>query len=279
MLRKILAAFGFGWRRLDDASTFSWALPATWGTTVSVVGTIATALVSAAYNVPPYVWIPLAVLVASFILATVNFVYVIREHRHGRSMTPPAAALQIHFDPLNPAKRYWSFESPRDKDGNQLSGIFHEYRVAILNPTASTIRNVGVTVESLGLSGLRPYDAWFEKDRSARRDINPGCVELVPVLRWPHPKRQLGMLAEPSSLIGYGPLLVTASADDVAPAARQFWFSPEREPMLFDLLDPEEEKRARTSLTLLLGGWSWTESHDPASNLRGHSPREVLPQV
>ena len=59
------------------------------------------------------------------------------------------------------------------------------------------------------------------------------------------------MLAEPSSLIGYGPLLVTASADDVAPATRQFWLSPEREPMLFDSLSPQEEERARASLTLL----------------------------
>ena len=251
MLRKILAAFGFGWRRLGDASTFSWVLPATWGTAVSAAGSVATVLVSAVYSVPPYFWIPLAALVALLILAAVNLFYVIREHRQGRSMTPPAAALQIHFDSSNPAKRFWSSESPRDKDGNQLPGIFHEYRVAIFNPTARTVRNVGVTVESLGLSGLRPYDAWFDKDRSARRDINPGCFELVPVLRWPHPKRQPGMLAEPSSLIGYGPLLVTASADDVAPATRQFWFSPEREPMLFDSLDTKEEERARASLTLV----------------------------
>ena len=250
MLRKILAAFGFGWRRLGDASTFSWVLPATWGTAVGAAGTVATALVSAAYSVPPYLLIPLAALVALPILAAVNLFYVLQGHRH-RWSAAAGAALQIHFDPSNPAKRFWSFESPRDNDGNQLPGIFHEYRVAIFNPTAHTVRNVSVTVESLGLSGLRPYDAWFDKDRSARRDINPGCFELVPVLRWPHPKRQPGMLAEPSSLIGYGPLLVTASADDVAPATRQFWFSPEREPMLFDSLDPKEEERARASLTLV----------------------------
>ena len=222
MLRKLLAAFGFGWRRLGDASTFSWILPATWGTAVGAAGSIATALVSAAYNVPPYLWIPLVALVALLILAAVNLFYVLREHRLARGMSAPAAALEIHFDPSNPAKRFWSFESPRDKDGNQLPGIFHEYRVAIVNPTAHTVRNVGVTVESLGLSGLRPFDAWFDKDRSARWDIHPGCLELVPVLRWPHPARQPGMLAESSSLIGYGPLLVTASADDVAPATRQF---------------------------------------------------------
>lgn len=137
-------------------------------------------------------------------------------------MTAPTPALEIHFDPSNPAKRFWSFESPRDRDGNQQPDIFHEYRVAVFNPTAGTVRSFGVTVESLGLSGLRPFDAWFDKDRSARRDIHPGCFELVPVLRWPHPARQPGMVAEPSSLIGYGPLLVTASADDVAPATRQF---------------------------------------------------------
>ncbi|RYC32009.1 hypothetical protein D3273_11370 [Lichenibacterium minor] len=69
MLSKILAAFGFGWRRLGDASTFSWILPATWGAAVGAADSIATALVSAACKVPPDLWIPLAASVALLVLA------------------------------------------------------------------------------------------------------------------------------------------------------------------------------------------------------------------
>ena len=163
----------------------------------------------------------------------------------------PLPSLEIHFDPSNPAQRFWSFESPRDKDGTQLPGIFHEYRVAVFNPTAHTIRNVAVTVEHVGMLPQRPMAQTFDKDRSHSRDIHPGCFELVPVLRWPHPKVQPGMLAGPSALVGYGPLLITASGDDAAPATRTFWFDYGREPMLFDRLEPGEEERARASLTLL----------------------------
>ncbi len=160
-------------------------------------------------------------------------------------------SLEIHFDPSNPARRFWSFESPRDRDGNQLPGIFYEYRVAVFNPMGRTIRNVSVTVEHVGMLPQRPMAQTFDKDRSQRRDIQPGCFELVPVVRWPHPKIQAGMLANLSAIVAYGPIVVTVSADDAAPVIRQFWFDYQREPMLFDRLEPGEEERARASLTLL----------------------------
>ena len=170
----------------------------------------------------------------------------------GRATNPdPTPILEIHFDSANPARRFWSFESPRDATGKVMPGIFHEYRVAIFNPTARTIRNVVVTVESLGDAGFRPMGATFDRDQAPKRDINPGCFELVPVLRWPHPKIQAGNLAGPSALVGYGPLVVTASGDNTAPAERTFWFDYQREPMLFDDLEPGELESARKRLTFL----------------------------
>ena len=159
--------------------------------------------------------------------------------------------LEIHFDPTNPSRRFWSFESPRDENGTVQPGLYHEYRVAVFNPTAQTIRNVVVTVESLGDAGFRPMGAMFDREQAPRRDINPGCFELVPVLKWPHPKAQPGMLAGPSAIVGYGPLVVTASGDDAAPAQRTFWLDYQREPMLFDKLEPGEWESARARLTRL----------------------------
>jgi hypothetical protein len=56
---------------------------------------------------------------------------------------------------------------------------------------------------------------------------------LVPVIRWPIPKVQAGMLAGPTAF-EYGPIKVTASADDTAPSVRKFKFDYQTEQMLFD---------------------------------------------
>jgi hypothetical protein len=73
-------------------------------------------------------------------------------------------------------------------------------------------------------------------------DIKPGCSRLVPVIRWPHPKVQAGMLAGPSAL-EYGPVKVTASGDDAVPAVRVFEFDYQAEPMLYDLAVPTPKKK------------------------------------
>jgi hypothetical protein len=142
-------------------------------------------------------------------------------------------SIEIIFDPTNPAKRFWSFESPQDEQGNRKPGIFLEYRVDIKNNSSNTIKNVSVTVEHIGRLPLRPVDMIFDKIRKTSCDLKPGCAELVPVIRWPHPKIQAGMLAGPSAL-EYGPVRITASADDVPPTVRTFQFDYQAEPMLFD---------------------------------------------
>jgi hypothetical protein len=142
--------------------------------------------------------------------------------------------LEIIFDPKNPAKRFWSRESPRDEKGNPKPGIFWEYRVAIRNNSRKTIRNVSVTVEHIGQNlPVRPVDAIFDKIRKPSCDLKPGTDELIPVIRWPIPVVQAGMLAN-STALEYGPVKVTASGDDVPPTERVFQFDYQSEPMLFD---------------------------------------------
>jgi hypothetical protein len=141
--------------------------------------------------------------------------------------------LQIIFDPTNPARRFWSRESPKDEHGNKNPGVFWEYRVDIKNSSSKTIRNVSVTVEHIGRMPVRPIDTIFDKIGRASCDLKPGCSELVPVIRWPIPLIQAGMLAD-SSALAYGPVKITAAGDDVRPSIRTFHFDYQREPMLFD---------------------------------------------
>lgn len=141
--------------------------------------------------------------------------------------------LHIIFDPANPAKRFWSMESPRDEHGNKQPGIFWEYRVEVKNVSSRTVRNVAIEVEHTGAMPMRPVDTWFDKTRNARTDLEPGHSELVPVVRWPIPTIQVGMLAGPSAL-AYGPVKVTARGDDVQKVEHVFQFDYQRTPMIFE---------------------------------------------
>jgi hypothetical protein len=146
--------------------------------------------------------------------------------------------LEIVFDPANPAQRFWSRESPRDKNGHKLPGVFWEYRVGIRNNSQKTVHNVSVTVEHVGQNlPVRPVDAIFDKTRKTSCDLKPGTDELIPVIRWPIPIVQAGMLAG-STAFEYGPVRVTASGDDIPPTMRTFQFDYQSEPMIFDSLPP-----------------------------------------
>ena len=59
-------------------------------------------------------------------------------------------ALEIIFDPTNPARRFWSIEQMRNEAGEQIAGTFWEYRAVIKNKSARTVRNAKVTVEAIG---------------------------------------------------------------------------------------------------------------------------------
>jgi hypothetical protein len=134
--------------------------------------------------------------------------------------------LEIIFDPANPARRFWSMESSEQ-------GVFWEYRVEIVNHSSKTLRNVSLTTEHLGQMGRRPVDQKFDKFKQVSCDLKPGCSELVRIVPWPIPKIQAGMLAS-SSALEYGPIKVTASADDVLPSMRLFQFDYQQTPMIFD---------------------------------------------
>ncbi len=140
--------------------------------------------------------------------------------------------LEIIFEPLNPAQRFWSLESHVD-DYKRLIGNFWEHRVEIRNNSSVTLRNVVVTVERTGIMPVRPQRALFVRTKSDSCSINPGCNELVLVNRWSHPKSQVGNLAGDSAW-GYGPIEVIASADDVHPTKVIFDFNYETEQMLFE---------------------------------------------
>lgn len=167
--------------------------------------------------------VPLAVSCVVMLLAY----FYGRSHREKEDKP----ALEIIFDPSNPAKRFWSIESLRDGTGQPKPGTFWEYRLEIKNNSSRTLRNVSVTTEHIGQLPVRPVDQVFDKIKRASCNLKSGCSELVPIFRWPNPKIQGGMLAGPSAL-EYGPIKVVASADDVTPTVALFKFNYQAEPML-----------------------------------------------
>jgi len=150
-------------------------------------------------------------------------------HRVSRS-SEEESPLEIVFDPRNPGRRFWNLEGQRDKDGREVPPAMWQYRVDIKNNGRRTLRNVKVTAEFVGTMGNRPADVPFDKTQTRAADINPGCAELVKVFQWPYERRLPGMLVGPT---GYGPLLVTASADDVLAQTRTFNFDYEKDPMIW----------------------------------------------
>jgi hypothetical protein len=179
----------------------------------------------------PYAVITLGIIGALFVLAGIGrAIWLwIDSRAKTSSITSP---LEIIFEPLNPARRFWSLESHLD-DYKRLIGTFWEHRIEIKNNSSVTLRNVTVMVERTGPSPVKPQRALFVRTKTESCDINPGCSELVLVNRWPHPKTQVGMLAGPSAW-GYGPINVIASAHDTLPAETIFDFNYETDQMLFE---------------------------------------------
>jgi hypothetical protein len=149
-----------------------------------------------------------------------------------RPILPVASSLEIIFEPLNPARRFWSLIGYLDDLGKGHS--YWEHRVEIRNISQKTIRNVMVTVERIGPSPQLPFSPPFKRSQLEKCDINPGCSELIQVNTWPHPKAQVGMFAGPSAW-GYGPIKVTVSGDDTLSVVKTFAFNYETDQMLFDM--------------------------------------------
>jgi hypothetical protein len=155
------------------------------------------------------------------------------KHLASSASSGESSPLEIVFDTANPARKFWSVEPIFDASGKRLPGGVWEYRVEIKNRSSKTLRNVSVASEHVGQMPIRPMDLVFDKTKAKVCDIKPGHSELVSVLRWPIPIRQVGMLAGPTAA-EYGPIKLTATADDSLPTTREFDFDYQLEPMLRD---------------------------------------------
>ena len=139
--------------------------------------------------------------------------------------------IKIIFDQANPNRRFWSIEPMRDETGKQIPGTFWEYRALIRNMSAKTQRNVKVIVEAIGPMPTRPEPSQFDINKKHLIDLNPGEEALVLIRRWYNPPIVAGMACGTDV---YGPIKMTASADDVVPTIKLFHFDPERTPMIFE---------------------------------------------
>ena len=119
----------------------------------------------------------------------------------------------------------------RDETGKQIPGTFWEYRALIKNVSAKTLRNVKVTIEAIGPMPTRPEPSQFDINKSHLVDLNPDEEALVLVRRWFNPPIVVGMACGTDM---YGPIKMTASADDVFPTIKFFHFDPELTPMIFE---------------------------------------------
>ncbi|MGD1151556.1 MAG: hypothetical protein ABR911_01580 [Syntrophales bacterium] len=134
--------------------------------------------------------------------------------------------LEIIFDPQNLSGRFWSMVS--------MEGVAAwQYRVEIKNNSLKTLKNVSVTTEHIGQMPILPTDKVFTKTRKTSCDLKPKCSELVAVLHWPIPKKQPGMLSGKTAL-EYGPIRITAAADDALPTVKIFDFDYQTDQMLFE---------------------------------------------
>jgi hypothetical protein len=140
--------------------------------------------------------------------------------------------LEIIFDPNNPGKKFWSIEPMKDESGKQIAGSYWEYRAIIKNKSARTVRNVKVTVEAIGAMPSRPEPSNFDINKKPLIDMTPNEETLAVIRRWYNPPRVAGMVIGAGV---YGPIKMTASADDVLPTTKFFQFEPDRTPMIFEM--------------------------------------------
>lgn len=141
-------------------------------------------------------------------------------------LAPP---LEIIFEPLNPARRFWELLTPLD-DYKRVMPARWEHRVAIQNNSRVTLRNVTVMIEFADPYPQAPYKAIFSRMKSESCDINPGCYEMAIVATMKHPRTGIGSLAGDSA---WGEVRVIASADDTAPTERVFRFNPHFDQVFF----------------------------------------------
>jgi hypothetical protein len=147
-----------------------------------------------------------------------------------RDETPQICPLEIVFDRANPKERFWSLEPAFDAQG-EPAGSQWEYRAAIKNASAKTLRNVMVTVEATGPMPTRPQQSLFDLNKKPVIDLHPGQEALAIIRRWYHPAIVVGMVCGEDM---YGPIKMIASADDTPSSTKLFHFDPEKTPMIYE---------------------------------------------
>jgi hypothetical protein len=146
------------------------------------------------------------------------------------SLRGQESPFEIIFNPANPGRRFWSIEQMKDENGNQIAGTFWEYRAAIKNKSARTVRNVKVTVEAIGAMPTRPVHSNFDINKKNFIDLTPNEEMLAVIRTWFNPPLVQGMVIGEGA---YGPIKMTASADDVLPTTKVFQFDPMQTPMIW----------------------------------------------
>jgi hypothetical protein len=71
--------------------------------------------------------------------------------------------LEIIFDLNNPGENFWKQRQGKDKDGKLIPKMVLEHRIGVRNISSKTIRNVCVSIETLGQKPIDPRDMRFQK--------------------------------------------------------------------------------------------------------------------
>jgi hypothetical protein len=154
--------------------------------------------------------------------------------RRLRGTKGQVSPLEITFDAANPLNRFWSLEPLRDEKGSP-QGAFWQYRALLKNRSAQTLRNVRVTVEGIGAMPTRPEPSIFDLNKQAVIDLPPGGETLVTIRTWSQPHIRAGYAIGPGI---YGPIKMTAHADDTTPAIKYFEFDYMNTPMIWEISAP-----------------------------------------
>jgi hypothetical protein len=81
------------------------------------------------------------------------------------------------------------------------------------------VKNVKVTVEAIGIMPTRPIHSNFDINKKTFIDLTPNEETLAIIRTWFNPPLVQGMAIGEGI---YGPIKMTASADDVLPTTKVF---------------------------------------------------------
>ena len=178
----------------------------------------------------PYRYLLGAAFILAFLMAVVPIIYtVVIWGKSKRDFQDQESPLEIIFEPLNPDRQFWSMEAPRDAYGRIIKTVW-EHRVLIRNQSDATLRNISVMIERSGAIPDKPHRGLFIRTQKDACDLQPGCGELIAIIESPiNKKTPIGGIPG----FAYGPIKITASADDVSPAVRWFDFDWQSEQGLF----------------------------------------------